>query len=47
MVPVRLNAELVDRVDAIRPAMLPREPYIRQLLSDYLDILEEQAGEAA
>lgn len=47
MVPIRMTADLVERVDARRPALIPREPFIRQMLSDYLDQLEEQDGEAA
>lgn len=42
MTPVRISVSLIERVDAIKPALVPREPFIRQLLSDYLDTLEEE-----
>ena len=35
---VRLNAELVDRIDEIKDPLVPRDPFIRQLLSDGLNI---------
>jgi hypothetical protein len=46
-VPIRITGPLIDRVDAVRPALIPREPFVRQLLSERLDQLEAQAGEVA
>lgn len=42
MLPIRLNEMLIERLDAIRPELIPREPFIRQWISDRLD---EQDGE--
>lgn len=43
-IPIRITGDLIDRVDAHRPALIPREPYIRQLLSERLDQMD-QGGE--
>jgi hypothetical protein len=40
--PIRITGPLIDRVDALRPSLIPREPFIRQLLSERLDQLEEE-----
>jgi hypothetical protein len=45
MLPIRFHAEQIDRVDALRPDLIPREPYIRQLLSERLDQLEQEGEE--
>lgn len=31
--PVRINGELLDRIDAIRDPLIPRERYVRHLLT--------------
>lgn len=45
MLPIRINQSLIDRVDQYRPDLIPREPYIRQLLKEKLDDMDEQNGE--
>jgi hypothetical protein len=40
--PIRLTADLVERVDAIRPDMIPREPFVRHVLDIGLQQLEEE-----
>lgn len=40
--PVRITGDLLDRIDAVRPDMIPREPYIRHLLDEQLKLLEEE-----
>jgi hypothetical protein len=42
MVQVRISAELIDRIDAIRPDLIPREPFIRHVLDIGLQQLEEE-----
>jgi hypothetical protein len=41
-VPIRLTAELQARVDAVRPDMIPREPFVRHLIEVGLERLEEE-----
>jgi hypothetical protein len=43
--PIRITGDLIDRVDAIRPELIPREPYIRQLLSERLSQREAEQEE--
>lgn len=40
-VPVRITADLIERVDAVKPQMIPREPYIRHLLDEILKQYED------
>jgi metal-responsive CopG/Arc/MetJ family transcriptional regulator len=42
MIPVRIADDLVERVDALRPEYIPREPFIRQILSEKIEEMEEQ-----
>jgi len=42
LLPVRITPELIDRVDAVRPDLIPREPFIRHLLDLALTQLEEE-----
>lgn len=37
---IRLPMDLVARIDAIRDPLVPREPYIRQLIADQLTTAE-------
>lgn len=39
-VPIRITGDLIDRIDAIRPEMIPREPFTRHLLGTALDAVE-------
>jgi hypothetical protein len=41
-IPVRITPELIDRIDEIRPDMIPREPFVRHLLDIALTMLEEE-----
>jgi len=40
--PVRITPDLIERIDAIRPDMIPREPFIRHVLDVGLTQLEEE-----
>jgi hypothetical protein len=40
--PVRIDAELVKRIDDLR-GLVPREPYIRHLLTHAVEIEERRA----
>lgn len=40
--PVRITTEQIDRIDAIRPDMIPREPFIRHVLDIGIEQLEEE-----
>lgn len=40
--PVRITAAQVDRIDAIRPDMIPREPFIRHVLDIGIEHMEEE-----
>ena len=42
-IPVRLPPELLARIDALRPGLVPREAFVRELLAHALDLAE--AGE--
>lgn len=39
-IPVRIPPELLDRIDAIRPRLVPREAFVRDLLARALDLAE-------
>jgi hypothetical protein len=41
-VPIRITPELIDRIDEIKPDMIPREPFVRHLLDMALTMLEEE-----
>src|SRR4051812_13672801 len=41
-VPIRVTPDLIDRIDEIRPDMIPREPFVRHLLEMALAIVEEE-----
>jgi hypothetical protein len=43
--PIRITGDLIDRVDALKPDLIPREPYIRQLLADKLTEMENEEEE--
>jgi len=40
--PVRITAEQIDRIDSIRPDMIPREPFIRHVLDIGIETLENE-----
>jgi hypothetical protein len=40
--PVRITPDLLDRVDALRPDMVAREPFVRHILDIGLTLLEEE-----
>ena len=40
--PIRISPDLLDRVDAIRPDQIPREPFIRYILDLGLKQLEDE-----
>lgn len=40
---VRIDHALVDRVDALRGPLVPREPFIRQLLTQAVEAEEKAA----
>lgn len=42
---VRISGDLIDRVDAVRPEMIPREPFIRHLLDEKLKEYEQEEEE--
>lgn len=42
---VRISGELIDRIDAIKPDMVPREPYIRMLLEHRVTEIENEEEE--
>lgn len=37
---VRIDLDLIDRIDAVKDEMVPRDPFIRKLLEQRLDQLE-------
>jgi hypothetical protein len=39
---IRITPELIDRVDALRPEYIKREPYIRHILDIGLGEMEEE-----
>lgn len=41
-IPIRITPDLIDRIDEIRPDMIPREPFVRHLLDIALTQLEEE-----
>ncbi len=41
-VPIRIPGELVERIDAVKPPLVPREPYVRKLIEEAIEDLEEQ-----
>jgi hypothetical protein len=41
---IRITPDLIARVEDLRPQHIPREPFIRHLLSLQLDEMEEQAA---
>ena len=41
-IPIRISPELIDRIDAIRPDLIPREPFVRHILDLGLQQLEEE-----
>jgi hypothetical protein len=40
--PVRISTEQIDRIDALRPDMIPREPFIRHVLDLGIEVLEDE-----
>jgi len=40
-IPVRIPIDLIDRIDAIKPKMVPREPFVRALLEDIVTEIEQ------
>jgi predicted DNA-binding protein len=42
-VPVRIPAEMVKRIDALKDPLVPREAYVRALLDKALTVEERQA----
>lgn len=40
--PVRIPAEMVDRIDAVKPDLVPREAFIRFLLDKALEAEEQE-----
>jgi hypothetical protein len=42
MLPVRISVDLLDRIDAIKPEHLPREPFIRYVLDIGIKTFEEE-----
>lgn len=38
--PVRITPELLDRIDALRDPLIPREAYVRHLLTKAIDAEE-------
>jgi predicted DNA-binding protein len=43
-IPVRLPPEMLDRIDALRNPLIPREAYVRDLLDKALAALERKAA---
>jgi len=41
-IPIRITPDLIDRIDAIRPDLIPREPFVRHILDLGLKQLEEE-----
>jgi hypothetical protein len=41
-IPIRITPDLIDRIDAIRPDLIPREPFVRHILDLGLQQLEEE-----
>lgn len=41
--PIRIPAEMVDRIDALRPELVPREAFVRALLEKALEAEERKA----
>lgn len=44
---VRIPLDMVDRIDAVRDPLVPREPYIRNILEGFLDDVEASRKRAA
>jgi hypothetical protein len=42
-VPVRIPAEMVARIDAVKGELVPREAYVRHLLDNALEAEERKA----
>jgi hypothetical protein len=40
--PIRITPELIERIDALRPDLIPREPFVRHVLDIGLNVLEEE-----
>jgi len=40
--PVRITPDLLDRIDEVRPDLIPREPYVRHLIELGLDLVESE-----
>lgn len=40
--PIRITPDLIERIDAIRPDLIPREPFVRHVLDLGLRQLEEE-----
>jgi hypothetical protein len=38
---VRVDIDLIERFDNAKPALVPRDPFIRMLLKDKLDEMDE------
>ena len=45
MLPVRISGDLLNRIDAIKPEHLPREPFIRYVLDIGIKTFEEEEDE--
>jgi hypothetical protein len=40
--PIRLTPDLLEKVDNVRPDMIPREPFVRHLIELGIQRLEEE-----
>lgn len=40
--PIRIMPEQIERIDALRPDLIPREPFVRHVLDIGLQVLEEE-----
>jgi len=40
--PIRILPEQIERIDALRPDMIPREPFVRHVLDIGIEALENE-----
>lgn len=40
--PIRILPEQIERIDALRPDLIPREPFVRHVLDIGIEQLEEE-----
>ena len=43
--PIRITGSMIDRIDALKDPMVPREPWVRKLLDEALTKLEQDGEE--